>query len=370
MYIKAFCLVLILILAPILGVSAGLDLSFSDTSPPAPLTDDVLPVNGTFSINVIANAPVGTVAAVEFSVTWTPADNVDYLQASAGNFLSSPVIVAADANTPGTQTVGVTTTGGANVTGSGVLATLSFAKRTGDGSVTFDFGSISALDLSFQPVIPVTWTPSSDITLPVTFASLSAEVSEVGVILKWHTSHEIDNAGFNVLRSATRDGDYAKLNQRLIEGQGTSAIPHDYQYIDRDVDAGETRYYRISALDLLGIETAARTISVEVSYDALNPPKLSELGQNYPNPGNPDTWIPYTLSSDGEAQIEIYNMAGQLIRTLELGYRNPGRYTSKERAAHWDGKTSAGAEVPSGVYFYTIRAAGGFVAVRKLIMLK
>lgn len=369
MYTKAICLCLILIFLPILGVSAGLDLSFSDTSPPSPLTNDVMPVGGFFTIDILADAPANTVAAVEFEVTWEPAANVDYLQASAGAFLPNPLVFAADTDTPGAQIVSITTTGGANSISSGILATLSFAKRTGDGNVRFSIRNITALDLAFQAVTPVSATPSTDITLPVAFSSLSAEASEIGVIIRWHTIHETDNAGFNILRSMSGDGKHTKLNQYLIEGQGTSAIPHDYQYVDRDVAAGNTYYYQVESVDMLGGKSTIKTISLEVSEDALNPPERNELGQNYPNPGNPDTWIPYILSSEGDTSIDIYNMAGQLIRTLELGYKNPGRYTSKVMAAHWDGKTFAGSEVPSGVYFYTLKA-GSFVATRKLIMLK
>ena len=183
MYIKMLCLVLILVFLPVLEGYAGLDLYFSDTTPPSPLMDDVVPVNGAFTINVMANAPVGTVAAVEFGVTWTPAANVDYTGASAGNFLPSAFILAADSDTPGAQTISVTTGSGANTIGSGTLVTLSFIKKTNEGPVTFDFGGVSALDLLLQPVTPAEGTPSSDITLPVVFSALSANVSQVGVTL-------------------------------------------------------------------------------------------------------------------------------------------------------------------------------------------
>ncbi len=369
MYIKMFCWTLALILVPILGTYAGLELSFSDTTPPSPLTGDILPVGGTFTIDVIASAPVGTVAAVDFDVTWTPGGNVDYLDASPGGFLPGAIVLGADSDTPGSQTIAVAGSSGANNVGSGVLVTLSFAKLAAKGSVRFNFGSISALNLSFQPVTPVAGIPSSDITLPVVFSSLSAEVSEVGVTIRWHTEHEIDNAGFNVLRSTSEKGIYTKLNQYLIKGQGTSAVPHDYQYIDSAVTAGNTYYYMVEALDLTGDKSSSKVMELEVSEDALKPPGQSILGQNYPNPGNPDTWIPYVLSLDGEAEIEIYNVAGQLIRKLDLGYKSPGRYVSKDKAAHWDGRDSSGEEVPSGVFFYTIKAES-FVMTRKLVMLK
>ena len=86
MYIRVFYWTLALILIPILSTYAGLELSFSDTSPPSPLTDEVLPVGSTFTIDVIASAPVGSVAAVDFTVIWTPEDNVDYSGVSEGDF--------------------------------------------------------------------------------------------------------------------------------------------------------------------------------------------------------------------------------------------------------------------------------------------
>ena len=93
------------------------------------------------------------------------------------------------------------------------------------------------------------------------------------------------------------------------------------------------------------------------------------LLQNYPNPSNPDTWIPYQLAEDVDVTIRIYNVSSKLVRILDLGYKAAGFYTSKEKAAYWDGKNEAGEHVASGVYFYTIQA-GEFTATRKLIVLR
>jgi hypothetical protein len=369
MLIKAVSLVMALMLIPILGAHAGLELSFSDTTPPPPLTDAVLPVGGAFTIDVIAKAPSGTIAAVDLTVTWTPSGNVEYLGVTAGNFLPGALVIEVDSGTPGAQSLAVTTSGSANAVSSGVLVRLSFAKKTGEGSVGFDFSNMSALNLSFGQVTPVTGMASEDITLPVKFSGISADVNEAGVTIKWHTEHEMDNLGFNVFRSTSPEGSYTKLNRRLIEGQGTSAVPRDYEYIDNRVTEGETYYYKVEALDLSGGRIYSKVIRLEVYPDALRPPKRDELWQNYPNPGNPNTWLPYILSSDGKARIEICNMAGQLIRTLELGSRRPGRYTSRDRAAHWDGRDSSGEQVTSGIYFYTLRTES-FVATKKLIMLR
>jgi hypothetical protein len=87
--------------------------------------------------------------------------------------------------------------------------------------------------------------------------------------------------------------------------------------------------------------------------------------QNYPNPCNPGTWIPFMLASGGEVTVTIYNTTGQLIRRLELGYRDSGVYVSKGRAAYWDGSNEFGEEVVSGVYFYHLKS-GNFSAIRKI----
>jgi hypothetical protein len=93
------------------------------------------------------------------------------------------------------------------------------------------------------------------------------------------------------------------------------------------------------------------------------------LLQNYPNPFNPETWIPFVISKKAHVKIEIFNITGQLIRTLDLGVKDAGKYVSKERAAYWDGKNNEGDEVASGIYFYRI-VAGDFVSTKKMVVLK
>ena len=93
------------------------------------------------------------------------------------------------------------------------------------------------------------------------------------------------------------------------------------------------------------------------------------LGANYPNPFNPDTWIPYQLESDAEVTIDILSVAGKLVRRLSVGRQRAGKYLIPERAAHWDGRNAQGERVASGVYFYRLRA-GKLTAVRKLSVRK
>jgi len=99
------------------------------------------------------------------------------------------------------------------------------------------------------------------------------------------------------------------------------------------------------------------------------PVQPTALLSNYPNPFNPETWIPYQLSDPAEVSVSIYSVDGKLVRTLELGQVPAGVYSDKERAAYWDGRNAAGEPVASGVYFYTLRA-GDFKATRKMVIRK
>ena len=102
---------------------------------------------------------------------------------------------------------------------------------------------------------------------------------------------------------------------------------------------------------------------------ALLIPKQTALHANYPNPFNPETWIPYQLAAPAEVTLHIYAVNGRLIRTLALGHQPAGMYQSKNRAAYWNGRNQVGETVASGVYFYTLKA-GDFSATKKMLILK
>jgi hypothetical protein len=98
-------------------------------------------------------------------------------------------------------------------------------------------------------------------------------------------------------------------------------------------------------------------------------PDRSILLQNYPNPFNPETWIPFRLSKPSDVTIRIYNIAGELVRDIDLGHQEAGSYTARERAAYWDGKNLYGERVASGMYFYHIQS-GSFNATKRMVILK
>ena len=107
---------------------------------------------------------------------------------------------------------------------------------------------------------------------------------------------------------------------------------------------------------------------LEQLLDALIP-KETALLANYPNPFNPETWIPYQLAKDADVTLTIYNVRGVVVRKLRFGHQPAGVYYSRTRAAHWDGKNQLGEKVASGIYFYTL-IAGDFTATRKMVIPK
>ncbi len=108
---------------------------------------------------------------------------------------------------------------------------------------------------------------------------------------------------------------------------------------------------------------------LSLKLDGIGQPTQNLLLPNYPNPFNPETWIPYQLSEAGLVSISVYDSSGELIRSLPIGYQSAGFYTSRSRAVYWDGKNSLGEPVASGIYFYTL-TADNFTATRKMLIRK
>ena len=104
-------------------------------------------------------------------------------------------------------------------------------------------------------------------------------------------------------------------------------------------------------------------------HDLSQVPEETSLLPNYPNPFNPETWIPYQLATSAQVTVAIHAADGKLVRTLSLGYQSAGVYKSKGRATYWDGRNVQGEPVASGVYFYTLMT-GDFTATRKLLIRK
>ena len=114
---------------------------------------------------------------------------------------------------------------------------------------------------------------------------------------------------------------------------------------------------------------ALRTLVYMQQLLATARPEKTQLFANYPNPFNPETWIPYELATDTHVTITIYNTQGVVIRTLQFGHQSAGYYTDRDRAAYWDGRNALGEQVASGLYFYQLET-DTMSSMRKMVILK
>ena len=98
-------------------------------------------------------------------------------------------------------------------------------------------------------------------------------------------------------------------------------------------------------------------------------PGETKLLPNYPNPFNPETWIPFRLAEDAMVVLIIYDMTGAVVRTIEVGHQSTAVYESRDKAIYWNGRNDFGEQVSSGIYFYHL-TANDFEATRKMLILK
>ena len=133
-------------------------------------------------------------------------------------------------------------------------------------------------------------------------------------------------------------------------------------------DASPIKFGNVSLYDISGKLLKPKVIDGKLrSYDM--PAEQNALFQNFPNPFNPETWIPYQLKDNSEVTIKIFDANGGLVRELALGHKLAGIYTSRDRSAYWDGKDKFGTPVASGPYFYTIQT-DNYTAIKKMIIVK
>ena len=145
--------------------------------------------------------------------------------------------------------------------------------------------------------------------------------------------------------------------------QGTNALTAaDLQEWIRQAERMDTSHLRAGVVE-------KGVVVLEQLLTTLRLPTETRLLANYPNPFNPETWIPYQLSKPADVTLHIHSMNGTLMRTLALGHQSARVYRTRSRAAYWDGRNEQGETVASGVYFYTL-VAGDFTATRKMLIRK
>ncbi|MGH7491319.1 MAG: Ig-like domain-containing protein, partial [bacterium] len=231
-------------------------------------------------------------------------------------------------------------------------------QMTNNIASTFVFGSeikwnyVEAWVFDQSDTVRTLWS----IKTPVQMQAFTATtIARNRIQLDWQTAAEINSAGFDVLRSRSRSGDYERINSTLVpvnkEGR--------YSYVDTEVQANERYYYQLEEIDLQGNTTLHGPISATAST-----PLTFELQQNYPNPFNPTTNISYSLPRDVQVKLTVYNLLGQRVRELVNEVQKAGFQTQV-----WDGRDDSGKALPSGLYHYRIEA-GDFVAVRRMTLMK
>ena len=202
-----------------------------------------------------------------------------------------------------------------------------------------------------------------------------------GDVLDFYTEEEIDHLGSALNPAGGFIDDPADVNADgvidivdlvLVAGAlgNAAAAPSAYPQALALLTAKDVQQWLSQAqyLNLTDATSQRGILFLEHLLAALTPKKTSLL-PNYPNPFNPETWIPYQLAESADVTLRIYAVNGTIVRTLALGHQPIGIYHDKSRAAYWDGKNALGESVASGVYFYTL-TAGDFTATRKLLIRK
>ena len=191
-------------------------------------------------------------------------------------------------------------------------------------------------------------------SLPVELTSFTAKQSVSGVELYWVTATEVNNFGFDVERSYLLSPNDKTIWVKIgfISGHGNSNSPNNYSFIDNKPLSGKSQY-RLKQIDKDGAFKYTKIIevvSVILKYD---------LAQNFPNPFNPSTLITYSIPTSSNVIINVYNILGELIKTLVSGYQEAGSYKVNFDAGG----------LSNGIYFYKMQS-GNFVQIKKMLLLK
>ena len=182
----------------------------------------------------------------------------------------------------------------------------------------------------------------------------------------------LDNRGSNLAADVNGDGVVNIMDLIMVAGMfdNTAAAPSTQPQVPETLTAVEVQGWLTDAVSLEVKDPIMKRgfLVLEQLLVSLTPTE-TELLSNYPNPFNPETWIPYRLAEDAFVTLTIYNTTGQVVRTLDVGHQIASAYENRSKAIHWDGRNDIGEGVASGVYFYTL-SAGDYSATQKMVILK
>ncbi len=221
----------------------------------------------------------------------------------------------------------------------------------------------------FVDNLPADYVPYSDFEAPgipsVSKDSSAAAIACSGLFAldRYVDNTKYKSAALNILSSLT-GSDY------LAEGTNHSSILHRgcerYGDVEKGLIYGD--YYFLEAMLRWGgyvpVEPGGKQLATWGKI------RRTVLLQNYPNPSNPETWIPFILAEEADVRLRIYDTNGNVVRTLSLGVRPAGSYIQQSKAIYWDGRNDAGETTASGVYFYQLQAGASGSSVKKMIMVR
>ena len=195
--------------------------------------------------------------------------------------------------------------------------------------------------------------------LPVELSSFVSAVSGRDVTLNWTTANETNNSGFDIERSSANGGVIGQTSDvwtkvGSVNGHGTTTSPNSYTFTDRNLAVGKFNY-RLKQIDFNG-NFEYFELSNEVNIGI---PSNFSLSQNYPNPFNPTTNLEFGISELGFVSLKVFDISGKEVMTLVNEQKDPGYYSVSFN----------GANLSSGIYFYTIQA-GSFVSTKKMTLIK
>ncbi len=331
---------------------------------PATVQSPAIGEQFTFSLNIADGENVaGYQATVNFDTSalrYVESENADYLP--SGAFFIPPV---AEGNT---VTLAASSLAG-DSSGDGTLATITFEVVAAKAS-TLRLSDMLLTDSSGGSSVPE--IENAEISEP---PQLPEDVNDDGVVNIIDLTLVASNFGKQGENAADVNGDGVVniIDLTLVAAAfgNTAAAPELWS---RDLEIAPTRadvatWLREARQLNLTDPTFQRGILILEQLLAALTPKETALLPNYPNPFNPETWIPYQLAEPADVSISVYAADGKLVRTLDLGHQSVGIYESRSRAAYWDGRNAHGEPVASGVYFYILKASD-FSATRKMLIRK
>ena len=288
--------------------------------------------------------------------------------------LSQPFVVEAqDEN--GSALAGISVRFAVTAEGGMLSTTITRTDENGRAQSTLTLGpnlGTNTVEVSAAGIeVPVTFHAISDTESPPITADINNDGS-VNILDLILIASDLGNAGTNLAADVNRDGVVSILDLVLAAGmfEEAAAAPAAHAQAPKTLTAVEVQGWLIDARSLEVRDPIMKRgfVVLEQLLVSLTP-RETELLANYPNPFNPETWIPYRLAEDTFVTLTIYDGSSHVVRTLDVGHRIASAYESRSKTVHWDGRNNLGEQVASGVYFYTL-IAGNFSATRKMLILK